>query len=113
MYAGRIIETGPVDQIFADPKHPYTRGLLASTVSLETTELHSIPGYPPDLLEPPRGCRFAARCPYVMPHCHDADPALTDVGPAQQAACFLYPGAGQAVPDNITVPSGEPQKVGV
>lgn len=113
MYAGRIVESGPVDVIFNDPKHPYTRGLLASTVSLETTELHSIPGYPPDLLEPPRGCRFAERCPYVMPHCREIDPSLTMVGTDQRAACFLYPGAGHEVPEDVTAPSGNPQVVGV
>jgi peptide/nickel transport system ATP-binding protein len=93
MYAGRIVEIGPVEQIFADPKHPYTQGLLASTISLETTELHTIEGYPPDLVEPPAGCRFAPRCPAVMDHCPRVDPALTRVGPDQRAACLLYPGA--------------------
>jgi peptide/nickel transport system ATP-binding protein len=93
MYAGRIVEIGPVEQIFADPKHPYTQGLLASTISLETTELHTIEGYPPDLVDPPRGCRFAPRCPAVMDHCTRIDPVLTEVGSDQRAACLLYPGA--------------------
>jgi peptide/nickel transport system ATP-binding protein len=93
MYAGRIVEIGPVEQIFADPKHPYTQGLLASTISLETTELHTIEGYPPDLVDPPRGCRFAPRCPAVMDHCTRIDPVLTEVGADQRAACLLYPGA--------------------
>jgi len=96
MYAGRIVEIGAVDDIFTDAKHPYTMGLLASTISLETTELRSIPGYPPDLIEPPRGCRFAARCPHVMPRCREAEPVLTEVNPGQRAACYLYPGAGAA-----------------
>jgi peptide/nickel transport system ATP-binding protein len=93
MYAGRIVEIGPVEQIFADPKHPYTQGLLASTISLETTELHTIEGYPPDLVDPPTGCRFAPRCPAVMDHCTRIDPVLTGVGREQEAACLLYPGA--------------------
>jgi peptide/nickel transport system ATP-binding protein len=93
MYAGRIVEIGPVERIFADPKHPYTQGLLASTISLETTELHTIEGYPPDLVDPPQGCRFAPRCPAVMDHCTRIDPVLTDVGADQRAACLLYPGA--------------------
>jgi oligopeptide/dipeptide ABC transporter ATP-binding protein len=93
MYAGRIVEVGPVERIFSDPKHPYTQGLLASTISLETTELHTIEGYPPDLVEPPTGCRFAARCPAVMDHCSRVDPVLTEVGPDHEAACLLYPGA--------------------
>lgn len=113
MYAGRIVETGTVDAIFANPKHPYTRGLLASTISLETTELHSIDGYPPNLLDPPDGCRFAARCPYAMPHCHEIDPTLTEVGPHQTAACLLYPGAGAEVPAAVEPPSGHPQTVGI
>ncbi|GAB3672572.1 dipeptide/oligopeptide/nickel ABC transporter permease/ATP-binding protein [Salinisphaera aquimarina] len=113
MYAGKIVEIGPVDQIFTDPKHPYTRGLLASTISLDTTELHSIPGYPPNLLDPPPGCRFAARCPYVMDRCRDAEPVLTEANAGQQVACYLYPGAGAEVPADITPPSGHPQVTGV
>jgi peptide/nickel transport system ATP-binding protein len=93
MYAGRIVEIGPVERIFSDPKHPYTQGLLASTISLETTELHTIDGYPPDLVDPPTGCRYAPRCPAVMDHCTRIDPVLTGVGPGQEAACLLYPGA--------------------
>ncbi len=96
MYAGRIVEIGPVEHIFSDPKHPYTQGLLASTISLETTELHTIDGYPPDLVSPPTGCRFAPRCPAVMDHCTRVDPTLTTVGPLQEAACLLYPGADGA-----------------
>ncbi|MFU8839974.1 MAG: ABC transporter ATP-binding protein [Nitriliruptoraceae bacterium] len=96
MYAGRIVEIGPVERIFADPRHPYTQGLLASTISLETTDLHTIDGYPPDLVEPPAGCRFAARCPAVMDACTRIDPILTGVAPDQHAACLLYPGADGA-----------------
>ncbi|MGA8260026.1 MAG: ABC transporter ATP-binding protein, partial [Arenicellales bacterium] len=96
MYAGRIVEVGTVDDIFEHPRHPYTVGLLASTISLETKELRSIPGYPPDLIDPPRGCRFAERCPNVMERCRQAQPVLTEVGPGQQAACYLYPGAEEA-----------------
>lgn len=113
MYAGKIVEMGSVDQIFTDPKHPYTRGLLASTISLETTQLHSIPGYPPDLVDPPSGCRFAPRCPYVMEHCTDAEPALAEIRPGQQAACYLYPGAGAPVPEDVHAPEGHPQVTGV
>ncbi|MDZ7749686.1 MAG: oligopeptide/dipeptide ABC transporter ATP-binding protein [Halofilum sp. (in: g-proteobacteria)] len=90
MYAGRIVEIGPVDAIFRNPRHPYTEGLLASTISLETTELQSIPGYPPSLLEPPRGCRFAERCPYAMERCTQGEPALEEVESGQHAACYLY-----------------------
>ncbi|WP_116051206.1 dipeptide/oligopeptide/nickel ABC transporter permease/ATP-binding protein [Amycolatopsis palatopharyngis] len=113
MYAGKIVEIGPVDEIFNDPKHPYTRGLLASTISLETTELQSIDGYPPNLIDPPPGCRFASRCPYVMEHCTDAEPQLTETNPEQRAACYLYPGAGAPVPEGVRAPAGNPQETGV
>lgn len=113
MYAGEIVEVGGVDQIFTDPKHPYTRGLLASTISLDTTELHSISGYPPNLIDPPPGCRYAPRCPYVMEHCTDAEPALAGIRPGQRAACYLYPGAGAPVPEDAPVPEGHPQETGV
>ncbi|GAA5129272.1 dipeptide/oligopeptide/nickel ABC transporter permease/ATP-binding protein [Haloechinothrix salitolerans] len=113
MYAGKIVEMGPVDEIFTNPKHPYTRGLVASTISLNTTELRSIGGYPPNLIDPPKGCRFAARCPHVMDHCTESPPELTEVGPEQRAACFLYPGAGQPVPEGVVAPSGDPQVSGI
>ena len=93
MYAGKIVESGSVEQVFADPKHPYTQGLLASTISLDTTELHSIDGYPPNLLRPPPGCRFAPRCPHRMPVCDDAVPSYAEPAPGQLAACYLHPGA--------------------
>lgn len=113
MYAGKIVEMGPVDEIFTNPKHPYTRGLVASTISLNTTELRSIGGYPPNLIDPPQGCRFAARCPHVMDHCTQSPPELTEVGADQRAACFLYPGAGQSVPEGVVAPSGDPQVSGI
>ena len=93
MYAGRIVEIGTVDAIFSAPKHPYTQGLLKSLIHLDTTQLSSIPGAPPDLLVPPPGCRFAPRCPHVMPVCTTRVPQLTDTESGQVAACYLYPGA--------------------
>ena len=101
MYAGRIVELGTVEQVFNSPAHPYTQGLLASTISLETTELQSISGSPPDLVDPPPGCRFAARCPMVTDRCTEVVPQLTppqDVPPdsRQLAACVLHPGADPA-----------------
>ena len=98
MYAGKVVEIGPVERVFTDPRHPYTRGLLASTIALDTTELHSIDGYPPDLVDPPPGCRFAPRCPAVMDHCTDAVPAYAEPAASQRVACYLYPGAGAEVP---------------
>jgi peptide/nickel transport system permease protein len=89
MYAGRVVECGPVTDVFAHPRHPYTQGLLASVISLETTELASIPGSPPALKDPPPGCRFAPRCPLAMPVCTDVDPVT--VGDRHTVECHLYP----------------------
>ena len=89
MYAGRVVECGPVTEVFAHPRHPYTQGLLASVISLETTELASIPGSPPALKDPPPGCRFAPRCPLVMPVCTEVDPVPT--GDRHTVECHLYP----------------------
>jgi len=81
MYAARIAEQGPVDQIFRRPHHPYTWGLLGSLPRLDTdTErLVQIPGQPPSLLNPPSGCRFHPRCPYVMNVCKQEEPELKPV----------------------------------
>lgn len=99
MYAGKIVEIGSVEQVFAAPRHPYTQGLLASTISLDTTELHSIAGHPPDLVDPPPGCRFAPRCPQVMDRCTAAVPTYAEPEPGHSVACHLYPGAGGNLAD--------------
>ena len=93
MYAGRIVEIGPVDDVFRDPKHPYTQGLLASVISVDTTELVSIDGTPPDLINPPAGCRFRPRCPIKAEGSETIDPALAEISAGHRAACLLYPGA--------------------
>ena len=74
MYAGTIAEIGDARQVFTDPQHPYTRELLRSTISLRTTGLNFIPGAPPDLVQPPSGCRFHPRCPNAMQVCPRKDP---------------------------------------
>jgi peptide/nickel transport system ATP-binding protein len=88
MYAGRIVEQGPVREIFAAPQHPYTQALLRSTISLTTQELHSIPGAPPDLVRPPTGCRFHPRCEHAMQICANQLPPV--IGTAERhAECWL------------------------
>ena len=91
MYAGRIAEMGRVDQVFSDPRHPYTRGLLAAVPRAGTGrgQLASIPGSVPELVDPAPGCRFADRCPKVMAACRSADPVGAEVSPGHPVACFL------------------------
>jgi oligopeptide/dipeptide ABC transporter ATP-binding protein len=91
MYAGVKVEEAQVDELFATPLHPYTQGLLAATpIAGETTRhrLAEIPGRVPPLSERPAGCLFAARCPKVFDRCLAERPALRDIGPGRQVACF-------------------------
>jgi len=94
MYAGKIVEHADADTLFHAPRHPYTWGLLASVPRLDSVdkaELRSIPGTPPDLLAPPEGCPFAARCAHAMNICQDAMPeSHTFPEPGHYAACWLY-----------------------
>jgi len=94
MYAGRIIEQGPVAEVFRRPLHPYSQGLLASIPRLDqpSKELKSIPGSVPNLISPPTGCRFHPRCPYAMPICKQEVPPMTTEGPQHTVACYLYQG---------------------
>ncbi len=91
MYAGRVMEWGTVAQVTGDPKHPYTRGLLASipTRAKRGTPLDAIAGTVPGALARPPGCPFTPRCPQAMPQC-SADPGLRDPGDGRQVACWLY-----------------------
>jgi peptide/nickel transport system ATP-binding protein len=93
MYAAKIAEEGTADSIFTRPHHPYTWGLLGSLPRLDTDveRLAQIPGQPPSLLRPPRGCRFNPRCPYVMDVCRQKVPELEPVSadPGHRQACFL------------------------
>jgi oligopeptide/dipeptide ABC transporter ATP-binding protein len=90
MYAGRIAEQGDARSVFAHPAHPYTRELLASTISLSTTELHYIPGAPPDLIDPPPGCRFHPRCPDAMTVCPTRHPPTVRTEIGQLVDCWLH-----------------------
>jgi oligopeptide transport system ATP-binding protein len=93
MYGGNMIEYGTADQIFSQPKHPYTWGLLDSLPRLDEkgrTRLQPIDGQPPNLLRLPPGCAFAARCRYVMPECVTTPPPAYDFGDGHVARCFLY-----------------------
>lgn len=92
MYAGKIIEYGSVEDIYYNPKHPYTWGLLKSVPRLDShnkEQLISIDGTPPDLFSPPNGCSFAARCDYAMKVCHHCEPGYFDINNGHKAACWL------------------------
>jgi len=92
MYAGEIVEEGPVEQIFESPQHPYTWSLLRSLPRVDEKRherLKSIEGLPPDLIAPPPGCKFNPRCPFRIEKCFSEDPPLEMVGTAQQAKCWV------------------------
>ncbi|WP_462409643.1 ABC transporter ATP-binding protein [Neobacillus sp. Marseille-QA0830] len=91
MYAGRIVEIGSRREIFYNPQHPYTKGLLQSVprLDMEKAELVPIPGTPPDLFLPPMGCAFAARCPYAMEVCDRVYPFKTQLTNQHTVDCWL------------------------
>ena len=92
MYAGKIIEKGFVDDIFENPRHPYTLALLNAVPSVELKnkeKLVSIHGTPPDLLAPPEGCAFASRCSYCMKICKIKPPSITNVSDSHEVSCWL------------------------
>lgn len=91
MYAGKLVEMAPVERMVDAPQHPYSRGLLASTVhdGMRGQRLESIPGAPPDLAEVPAGCSFAPRCKFVRPDCTASIPSLREVEAAHAVRCVL------------------------
>jgi oligopeptide/dipeptide ABC transporter ATP-binding protein len=102
MYAGRVVETGTVDDVLLSPKHPYTEGLLTSIPSrgMKGQRLNVITGTVPNPFNMPRGCNFAPRCPYAFEPCADLDPRIEDADPSD-VACWLYtkaPGASSTPP---------------
>ncbi len=92
MYAGRIVEYGTVNQIFYEPRHPYTLGLIRAvpTVTGGFEDLSSIAGTPPDLIDLPPGCKFHLRCPFATRRCQQEEPDLIHIGPEHAAACFYW-----------------------
>jgi len=93
MYLGRIVESGPVREIFRNPKHPYTQGLMGSIPSLadwSARRLTAIDGVVPSPFAAPQGCGFAPRCPHAMEACRTHSPGLAEVAPGHAAACFLH-----------------------
>ncbi len=93
MYAGEIVERAPVDELFANPQHPYTVGLLGSIPRLDHRVAHlaTIEGMVPNMTSPPKACRFAARCPFVADICTKAPPPLATVSPGHTSRCLRAP----------------------
>jgi peptide/nickel transport system ATP-binding protein len=99
MYAGKIAEEAPVEALFDNPRHPYTQGLIRSIPRVDSSQhghrrLEQISGTVPSLLDPPPGCRFAARCKFARAQCVEGDPPLIEVAPGHRVACVLYEGQG-------------------
>ncbi len=92
MYAGKLVELGDVFSMFKKPLHPYTQGLIEAfpNIKEERRKMYSIPGYPPNLLNPPPGCRFHPRCKYVMDICSKKEPPYIKVAENHYVACHLY-----------------------
>ena len=91
MYAGKLVESGTTETIFAEPKHPYTIGLMASVPRLDSPRKvapRAIEGLPPNLAHLPEGCSFSPRCSYVMDQCHNEAPQLENVGGGHLRRCF-------------------------
>lgn len=91
MYAGKLVEIGPTERIFNNPLHPYTQLLIEALPKVgDRRQREGIAGRPPSLLDPPTGCRFAARCPKVMDTCHTVEPEFLEIEPDHYVACHLY-----------------------
>jgi oligopeptide/dipeptide ABC transporter ATP-binding protein len=108
MYAGRVAEEGPVGEVFRRPRHPYTQKLLSAfpNIQADRRTLDVIPGSPPDLRNPPPGCRFAPRCPFVMPVCSEVVPPEVSFS-GVRVACHLYPPGSDGTPAGMLAPGYE------
>jgi len=117
MYLGEIVEIGPVDKIYASPKHPYTRALLDSQLSMDPAERvveAPLTGDPPNPVNPPSGCRFHTRCPYAESVCSQGVPVLDSTADrdTHAVACHMYnPASGHSLAGNP--PFGSPQQFAV
>ncbi|HOB95359.1 MAG TPA: ABC transporter ATP-binding protein, partial [Aquabacterium sp.] len=94
MYAGKVVEEASVEDLFGNPRHPYTQGLIRSIPRIDTAATHkvrleAIGGTVPKLIDPAEGCRFADRCRHAMPACRTATPPLREVKPGHKVACIL------------------------
>jgi oligopeptide/dipeptide ABC transporter ATP-binding protein len=97
MYAGQIVEKAPTATLFRNVRMPYTEALLRSIPKLDEprhARLQAIPGRPPQLVDPPNGCRFAPRCPYAQAKCHVAAPPLVESEPGHEYRCWFPVGSG-------------------
>jgi len=106
MYGGKIMEVGKTLDVFTDPKHPYTQGLVAAFPDIRGQRAMpaSIPGDVPSLIKPPSGCVFHPRCKFAFDRCITTEPALAEVTPGRRTACFLYPEVSEVAP-RITMPA--------
>lgn len=93
MYVGKVMEEAPTEELFATPLHPYTQALFASIPTLDPSSrrgLAHLPGEPPSPVDPPDGCRFASRCPKVMPRCREGEIRFVEVSGSRRVRCVLY-----------------------
>jgi oligopeptide transport system ATP-binding protein len=102
MYAGHIVETAPTEELFANPRHPYTVGLLNSIPRLDAaakTKLNPIRGLPPDLIDLPDMCPFLPRCDYAREKCEQQNPPLLEVNDVHRSACWFWDEVSKGTPE--------------